>query len=121
MTKLKLLLIGCLLILLKDAEAQSYEVRYVISDADSAQKTGIGLQEKFSSELEARSFITTLPSLLQTKGYITASVDSAQIDSTSAFVRLFLGFQYQWAKINTQPEDHDVLSAVNWPQSSFKN
>lgn len=122
MTKLKLLLIGCLLILLKDAEAQpSYEVRYFISDADSARKTDIGLKEKFLSQSEAQSFIATLPSLLQTKGFITASVDSAQIDSTSAFVHLFLGLQYKWARIHTHPDDQDILSAVHWPQASFKN
>src|SRR5215203_3406026 len=120
MTKLKLLLLGCLLILLKDAAGQSYEVNYFLIDADSSLKKEIGLKEKFASQLEARYFITTIPTLLQTRGYITASVDSTEIDSSSASVRLFLGLQYKWAKINTMPEDEDILSAVRWPQSSFK-
>ncbi len=121
MSKLKLLLLGCLLILLKDAAGQSYEVNYFLIDADSSLKKEIGLKEKFTSQLEARYFITTLPTLLQTRGYMTASIDSTQIDSTSASVRLFLGLQYKWAKINTMPFDEDILSAVRWPRSSFKN
>ena len=121
MTKLKLLLLGCLLILLKDAASQSYEVNYFLIDADSSLKKEIGLKEKFASQLEARSFITTIPTLLQTRGYITASVDSTEIDSTGASVRLFLGLQYKWAKINTMPGDEDILSAVRWPRSSFQN
>ena len=121
MTKLKLLLVACLLILLKDVSGKPYEVRYHVSDADSSLKKEIGLKEKFASELEARYFITTIPTLLQTRGYITASVDSAGIDSVGASVRLFLGLQYKWAKINTAPGDEDILSAVRWPQSSFNN
>jgi outer membrane protein assembly factor BamA len=121
MTKLKLLLIASLLILFKKVDAQSYELRYFISDADSGIKKEIGLLEKFATQTEARSFISTIPTLLQTKGYLTASVDSAQIDSTIGFVHLFLGLQYRWAKIHTQPQDQEVLSAVRWPQSSFAN
>src|SRR5215203_7534904 len=121
MTKLKLLLLGCLLILLNDASGQSYEVNYLLLDADSSIKKEIGLKEKFASQLEARYFITTIPTLLQNRGYITASVDSTAIDSSGASVRLFLGLQYKWAKINTGPGDEDILSAVRWPQSSFKN
>lgn len=121
MTKLKLLLIACLLILVKGVEAQSYELRYLFADADSGIKKEMGLLEKFSSQAEARTFIANIPALLQAKGYITASVDSTQIDSTAAIVRLFLGLQYRWSKINTNPLDQEVLSAVRWPQASFKN
>ncbi len=121
MAKVKLLLIGCLLMLLKGAQGQSYELNYVISDGDSAIKKEIGLLEKFTSQAEARSFISTIPTLLQSKGYITASVDSAQTDSVRGSVHLFLGLQYKWAKINTRPEDQEILSAVRWPKSSFQN
>jgi outer membrane protein assembly factor BamA len=121
MPKLKLLLLGCLLILLKDTEGQSYPVQYVIKDGDSSVKDDIGLKEKFNSQSEARYFITTIPTLLQIKGYITGSVDSSEIDSSGASVHLFLGLQYKWAKINTLPKDEDILSAVRWPKSSFKN
>jgi outer membrane protein assembly factor BamA len=121
MTKIKLLLLACLLILLEDAPAQSYEVRYHIIDADSSLKTTIGLKEKFVSRIEATSYITTIPDFLYGKGYITASLDSLRMDSTTASVQLFLGQQYHWAKINTRPSDEDILSALRWPQSSFKN
>jgi outer membrane protein assembly factor BamA len=121
MTKLKLLVVACLLILLEDASAQSYQVRYHISDADSSLKLSIGLKEKFTSRIEATSYINTIPDVLYSKGYITASLDSLRMDSTMALVQLFLGQQYHWAKINTRPADEDILSALRWPQSSFKN
>jgi outer membrane protein assembly factor BamA len=121
MTKLKLLLVACLLILLKDVSGQSYEVRYHVSDADSSLKTSIGLKEKFSSRIEASIYINTITDVLYSKGYITASLDSLRMDSTIAFVQLFLGEQYHWAKINTRPGDVDILSALRWPQSSFNN
>ena len=120
MPKLKLLLLACLLIALKDALAQSYPVRYSIVDGDSAIKKHIGLKEDFPSALEARYYLTTLPGLLQSKGYITASVDSSKLDSLEGKVWLYPGQQYKWAKINTRPEDLDILEAVRWPGSSFK-
>ena len=50
MTKLKLLLIVSLLILFKQVDAQFYELRYLISDADSGIKKEIGLTEKFATQ-----------------------------------------------------------------------
>src|SRR5215213_6236128 len=121
MTKLKLLLLACLLILLRVAVGQSYQVRYYVPGVDSSIKKGIDLKDFFFSAAEARYYITALPQLLQSKGYITASVDSTAIDSIAAYVQLFLGQQYKWAKINTTPIDEDILSAIHWPKSSFKN
>jgi outer membrane protein assembly factor BamA len=121
MTKLKLLLVACLLILLKDASGQAYEVRYISSDADSTLIKSTGLKERFTSRIEASTYLNTVPNFLYTKGYITASIDSMRMDSTAASVQLFLGQQYHWAKINTKPSDEDILSVLRWPQASFKN
>jgi outer membrane protein assembly factor BamA len=121
MAKLKLLLLGLLLILLKNVSGQTYPVHYFITDADSAMKKQIELKENFSSLWEARDYINSLPVLLQHKGFITASVDSIHLDSSSAFVQLFFGQQYKWTKINTRAMDEDILSAIRWPRSSFKN
>ena len=121
MPKLKLLLLATLLILLENAIAQSYPVHYSIIGADSGVKKQIELKEIFSSSVEARYYIAALPGLLQTKGYIAASVDSTTLDSSAAFVQLFLGQRYKWAKIDTKPGDEDILSAIGWPHSSFKN
>ena len=121
MTKLKLLLLASLLIVSKDALTQSYPVRYFITDADPGENKQIELKEVFSSSLEARYYIATLPGVLHNKGYITASIDSTALDSTSAFVQLYLGQHYKWAKINTKAADEDILAAVRWPRASFKN
>lgn len=121
MPKLKLLLLGSLLILLTSVHAQLYPVHYNINGGDSALKNQIGLQEKFSTAAEARFYINSIPALLQNKGYITASVDSIQLDSLAAFVQLFLGQQYKWATIKTNTVDEDILSSIHWSRTSFNN
>jgi outer membrane protein assembly factor BamA len=120
MPKIKHLILGCLFcVLVIRATAQSYLVHYRVTGADTVIKEQ--LQDKFTSRMEANGYLNNLPALLQNKGYITASVDSLRIDSTEAFVQLFFGEQYKWAKIRTLASDEDILQAIHWPRSSFSN
>ena len=121
MAKLKILLVGCLFILLKTTIAQSYQVQYLFVDKDSSIQSQLNLQSQFDSRFNASTYLAGLPAELQKKGYVTASIDSMLLDSLSASVQLFLGEQYKWGKINTYEKDEDVLAAIHWPKSSFKN
>lgn len=97
-----------------------YVVKYKNAGGDSSFfEKKITLQTSFPSRNEASVYIYQLPSLLQAKGYITASVDSVHYDSSSAVIFLFLGRPYKWAKINTLPADEEVLQAIGWRQSSL--
>ena len=120
MSKLKLLLVGCLTILLKTLVAQSYPVQYHFT---GNQPTGddVGLKTSFASRNDANAYLAGLPALLTTQGYITASIDSLSIDSSQAQVQLFLGEQFKWASINIYPEDEEILNFLQWPKKSFKN
>jgi outer membrane protein assembly factor BamA len=113
MTKLKLLLLAFgLLTLCKRVGAQSaYPVRYTVSDSAMATTP---LQKEFASRTAASEYLAALPALLQTKGFIAASIDSLQLDSTSAVVHLYLGPQYKWARIKTSESDADILGAIRW-------
>lgn len=93
-----------------------YAVKY--ENADTSSKNLL-LQTSFPTRNEASIYIFQLPSLLQTKGYITASVDSVFYDSSSARVILFLGEKYKWAKIDTHTADAEILDAVRWPPNSL--
>ncbi|MEI6949470.1 BamA/TamA family outer membrane protein [Paraflavisolibacter sp. H34] len=99
--------------------AQSYGVRYVF--ADSASLPADALQHSFPSQREATDYLTSLPRLLQSRGYIGASVDSLQLEGDSARVRLFLGNRYKWARIRTLPADEGLLQEARWPRGAFRN
>lgn len=98
------------------ARAQ-YPVLYKVVDKDSIALKTLSLQKTFASHPEAKTYLVRLPFLLQSKGFITASVDSLQIDSTKAVALLFLGEQYKWANIHTDPKDENILVAARWPSA----
>src|SRR5436190_24231248 len=69
-------------------------------DKDSALIVSrAGLQTSFVSRFACTEYISKLPSLLQSAGYVTASIDSLQYDSTAARMVLFLGELYRWAQL----------------------
>jgi outer membrane protein assembly factor BamA len=96
-------------------KAQSYSVSYKTPEGDTSIQQKLSLQKVFSSQIEASLYVVKLPSLLQSKGYITASVDSLRFDSLSAIVVIYPGEQYKWAKIATREQDAPILQAVRWP------
>lgn len=61
------------------------------------------LQTGFTDRILCNAYVQTLPSLLSSKGYPTASVDSIFEKENSATIHLFLGKQYKWIKLT--PED----------------
>jgi len=97
------------------AKAQSYSVYYKTPEGDTLLQQKLALQRNFSSQTEAVLYIVQLPSLLQGKGYITASVDSVQYDSLLATAVVYLGEQYKWARISTGVQDAAVLQSIRWP------
>src|SRR5690349_9485751 len=104
MAKLKHLLTAILLLTQLCTHAQAYRMQYIGVDVDSSfLKQQAGLQSSFPSRIEASIYLNELPSLLQSKGYITASLDSLQMDSVSGKALIYLGDQYKWARLSTDP------------------
>jgi outer membrane protein assembly factor BamA len=97
------------------SKAQSYSVLYKTPEGDTSLSQKLSLQKTFTSQIEASLYVVRLPSLLQSKGYITASVDSAKFDSSSARIVIYLGEQYQWARIVTREQDASILQSIRWP------
>jgi outer membrane protein assembly factor BamA len=96
-------------------KAQSYYVYYKTPDGDTTLSQKLSLQKSFPSQIEANLYVGQLPSLLQAKGYITASVDSIQFDSSYAKAVVYLGEQYKWAKVITRQQDAPILQSIRWP------
>jgi len=124
MTKINqlILLFGLLFIstLLNSSLAQDkYELSIRVVDKDSATLNTIGLQNSFDSRAACTDYLNKLPSFLQSKGYVTASLDSLTYDSLSAHAVLFLGEAYHWTEINVGRVNPSLLTAVGWRQKNF--
>jgi outer membrane protein assembly factor BamA len=95
--------------------AQSYFVHYQTPEGDTSFAEKLSLQKVFNSQTDAGLYLVQVPTLLQHKGYITASLDSTHLDSSSAHVVLYLGEQYKWARIATHAQDAWILQPLRWP------
>ena len=84
-------------------------------------KNEIGLQTEFPSRPVCIDYVNKLPSLLQAKGFVTASLDSIFFDTTSANVVLYIGQQYKWAHINIASADPQLLAVSGWSGKLFTN
>jgi outer membrane protein assembly factor BamA len=82
-------------------------------------KNEVGLQTEFTTRLTCIEYVNNLPSMLQAKGFVTASLDSIFFDSTSAKLVIYLGQQYRWAHINTTNSDPQILSVAGWNDKVF--
>src|SRR5258705_3418397 len=78
-----------------------------------------GLQYNFTNRYACIGYITKLPSLLQSRGYITAVIDSVRYDSLDANVVLYTGEAYQWAALDAKNIDANVLGAIGWRENLF--
>jgi outer membrane protein assembly factor BamA len=97
--------------------AQSYFVHYQTPEGDTSFAEKLSLQKVFNSQTDAGLYLVQVPTLLQHKGYITASLDSTHLDSSSARVVLYLGEQYKWARIATHEQDAWILQPLRWPDN----
>jgi hypothetical protein len=84
-------------------------------------KNEIGLQTEFANRLSCIEYVNKLPSVLLTKGFVTASLDSIFFDTASAKLVVYLGQQYRWAHINTAMADRQVLANSGWNEKLFAN
>jgi outer membrane protein assembly factor BamA len=94
-----------------------------INGADSASATTIqslGLTTSFASKFTCAEYVTKLSSLLQAKGFVTASIDSMRFDSAAAYLLLYTGTPYKWAQIDAAKVPPDILERVNWQQKLFE-
>ncbi|HVK96202.1 MAG TPA: POTRA domain-containing protein [Flavisolibacter sp.] len=96
--------------------SQSYTISYRIEDADTSQIHPHNyLQSSFPSRVDANAYVANILNRLTTEGFVTASVDSISLDSTTGTVHIYFGNKYKWAKLNTYPETDQILQQVRWP------
>lgn len=91
-----------------------YRLQIIPVDKDTVFIQQMRLQTDFRNRLLCEEYVNSIPSLLQSKGYPAASVDSVLYDSLSASIHLFTGEPMQWARLYTDSADRKVLEQVNW-------
>ncbi len=97
-----------------------YPLKVISVDRDSIFiQYELGIPTLFPSRILCNEYVNKLPGDLQSKGYVTASIDKVQFDSSSAGIVLFVGNKYKWAEFETSKEDELILQSVGWRQSAF--
>jgi outer membrane protein assembly factor BamA len=101
--------------------SQGYALQYRTAENDTAvfSRLRVPLKTIFSSREEASVYIFQLPSVLQSQGFMAASVDSIAYDSSFARLVLYLGPQYTFTRLTTAPEDEELLRSLGWPKEIF--
>ncbi|MGB3004917.1 MAG: BamA/TamA family outer membrane protein [Chitinophagaceae bacterium] len=108
-------------LLIKNVSAQN-KYTLIIQGIDTEAAPIIsktGLQTQFSSKLACKEYISILPGLLQSKGFIAVSIDSVMYETDAARVVIFFGEQYKWAVLDTKSIEPSLLNAVGWRENLF--
>ncbi|HTL07903.1 MAG TPA: POTRA domain-containing protein [Chitinophagaceae bacterium] len=98
-----------------------YQLKIIPVDKDSVVINSLALQKDFAGQLVCATYVAALPSLLQQKGYPTASLDSIAYDSTAARIHLYLGEKYTFAAINTSSVNKHDLEQAGWNEKTLLN
>lgn len=110
-----LLLLGGILSPFGLLAQDSYRLQYYLVDKDtSAIAEKPVLTDRFRSEADCREYLQTLAGQLRKQGYLGASLDSLQLDSTQGRAWLFLGGIYTWKALHMDAELRKLLETAGW-------
>lgn len=122
MTKLRLqisVLIALLCCLHASAQT-NYPLLLKGVDKDSATLVNeLGIQTSFPNRFLCIDYVNKLPGYLQSKGYVTVSIDSIRYDSLEARMALFTGAVYRWAQLDASRIEPALLESVGWREKVF--
>ena len=119
---LHLFSVFCFLLMgLVTASQNNYSLVIEPVDKTPAFIETLGLRNSFVNRDECSNYIQQIVPQLQGKGYVTASIDAVRIDSTSAFVKLFIGQLYKWTNISASEETVQWLRKIGWNTDMFNN
>jgi outer membrane protein assembly factor BamA len=95
------------------------EIQSIESDKPKAI-SDLKLRTSFKAKTEALQYVQQLPTFLQAKGYLSASVDTTVEKENSLIVHLFLGEQYQWKQLNTTETNWQLLEELGYKRNDMK-
>ena len=99
-----------------------HKVQYLDADNHKPVNAGkVDLQQQFSSGFEAVQYIARLPSVLHSRGFIGASIDSTFTDSLQTIAWIYLGEQYRWKEILVDSTTLPLIEAAGINLKDFNN
>jgi outer membrane protein assembly factor BamA len=116
MAKLRLYGVTLFLILASSQRGQAqYSLHVKMSSSDSLiRAASLGIPNNFKDRAGCTEYIFKLTDILRNKGFTSASIDSVQMDSTSAFLLLYIGERFTWSAIRTRPADQEIINEAGW-------
>jgi outer membrane protein assembly factor BamA len=103
-------------------KANSYKLQIYYSGKDSSfAAPELGLKTEFNSDIDADSYINTIPSILASKGYPIASVDSIWQQNNVTNIILYLGAKYSWINLIPANIDKAALDAGGFIEKNYLN
>ena len=98
--------------------AWQLQIQFVDKD-NSFNPQPLKLQTGFANKLACSSYIRGLPTLLSSKGYPTASVDSIFENERFTTIHLFLGKQYQWIKLRADSIEKAAIDDSRFKEKDY--
>src|SRR6478609_5844830 len=75
-----------------------YALHVRVSSPDSVLKANaLGIPSSFKDRAMCTEYIYKLTEILRNKGFTAASIDSVQMDSSAAFLQLYIGERFTWS------------------------
>ena len=122
MTKIRLLISFSLLVFtqLNTAAQNNYQLKIKCIDKDTDFVTkSLSLQQNFISKITCIDYTEKLLPLLQSKGYVTASIDSLIFDTAVANMQLYVGELYKWEILDLKKIDPSLLASVGLNEKAY--
>jgi len=116
--RLTAVVIGSLLTILSSAQ---YQLRiFSIPPANETVAGKLKLKSSFKSRIETQQYLQQLPVMLQSRGYLSASVDSVSEKENELQAFLFLGEQYKWSALHITPDSWQLLEQLGYIRNEFE-
>jgi len=97
-----------------------YKLQIKLVSKDSAfNLQALKLQTSFTSKSLCTNYISGIITLLSSKGYPTASVDSIIENENSTLIHLFLGHQYYWINLQTDSVEKAALTYSRFQNKDY--
>jgi len=118
--QLLIILIACFFIASTSHAQFQLRINYIGKDS-SFNPQQLKLQTNFTTRSLCVEYINKLPSQLNLKGYLAASVDSIHYDTSFASIQLYLGRLEHWIQLRPDSIDKLALDAGGFVNKDFLN
>ncbi len=105
-----------LILLLQNMSLQaqsSHRHQYILVDQDTTILSSIKLEKTFGNITQSKAYLEKLPSILQSQGYMAASLDSIVTTDSQTVVHVYFGEKLTWAKIAVSPHQRSIIQPAN--------